>query len=309
MIVQNINSETQVIYTTNRVTDLPQVGEALKYNKKNGGFYKYVTVEHSTYFTPPKSTTSLPAIKLIAKGITTYVVDDTVEFNIDKSNVGNIIQLLSKFGEDYIIRYNNIDLNGPFRKNGSDSLINNESTIISIGSYGVNDNTNQIHNFIHRMRTDNGRMLDPVLRRFANTVFLFKGNKKLLTGYVNLSMYLNVIKYPSRGLFNMNLPDTKADYVINLTSNSSRVRLKVVDVINGKLVLNISLDGSIEAASQYKQQISPYVLITTAPVNLLNQKFPNFVVQYRKLPIFITPIIFNSSEILKQLRGGINLLK
>jgi hypothetical protein len=304
MIIQNIDSSNQVIFTTNPEADYRHIALALNYTKKDGELYKYVTKDITTYY-PKGSIYPLNAVKLVAKNVTTYIVPDEYDFHMRKNSLDELSKSLSRFGEKSIVQFGDIELNGPFTVRDG-MLITNSGKTISESESTATVSHKMISEFIHRMGTDNGKMLYPIIKRFLNTVFLFKGNKNLLTGYANLKHYLNMMRQPQPNFRQLNITSS-GDYSINYDSNSLS-RIKVVDVKDGIPIIklhsanNLVVNGSITNPD-------PYILITTKPIQMQNQKFPYTVVRFKGTPLFISPLIFNSRAVLDQLPGGINLLK
>lgn len=305
MIVQNINSHTQVIYTLNPEADYKKIAESLNYTRKDGMLYKNVIKDSSTYY-PNGSDRSLTAVKLISKEVTTYIVESEYTFQLTDSTFPDLINVFKRFGDTCIIKFNGIELSGPFSYRDGVIISNSGKTITSNTS--TNNVTHTlISQFIHHMGTDNGNMLHPIIQRFVTTMFLFKGNKHLLTGYANLKQYLHIMKQPMPK-FNSITQSEQSDYVINYDVTSLS-KAKVIDVKDGTPVIEIVTNNKLTQFDSSTSIPEPYILITTKPIQMQNQTFPYTVVRYKGTSLFISPLIFNSRKILEQLPGGINLLK
>lgn len=305
MIIQKISNDTQVIFTKNKASDFNRIVSELGYAKKDGGLYKYVEVNHSSQYRPSGSTTNIPATVVTAKNVKSYIIDNEFDFYFDTKNISNIITQFSHYGDGCIIRNNGVELMGPFKKVGTDVIGCSDSTTISVTS-ADNSNSSEVHKLIHRLKTDNGRLLDPILQRFSTMVFLFKGNKHLLTGYANLSLYLKTMKEPMPNFSNKT--NSNSTYSIEC-KDAGISRLSVIDVKNGAPIIDFKFNGSFISSEKTSGQPTPHVLITTKPIKLTSEQLPYFVVTHRKVPLFVTPIIFNSQKILEELKGGVNLLK
>lgn len=304
MIIQNIDSNTQVVFTGNPEADYRQIALVLNYTKKDGELYKYVTKDNTTYY-PKGSLYPLNAVKLVAKNVTTFIVPDEYDFQMRKGSFDELSKSLTRFGERSIVQFGDIELDGPFVFRDGILITHSGKTISETESTGTVPHK-MISEFIHRMGTDNGKMLYPIIKRFLNTVFLFKGNKNLLTGYANLKHYLNMMQQPQPNFKQLNVT-SNGDYSINYDSNSLS-RIKVVDVKDGIPVIKL-YSGNTLVPNGNMTSPDPYILITTKPIQMQNQKFPYTVVRFKGTPLFISPLIFNSRQVLDQLPGGINLLK
>jgi len=309
MIVQNIDSNTQVIFTDNAQSDYLSIATELGYTKKDGGLYKYVTAEFSQMYHPRGAQSSIPCVRLIAKGVETYIVKNSFDFVLNVDHIRNAIHGFEHFGSNYIPVVDSIEFKGPFNELSGNRIQDNIGKIISFAEQQVSDNSSMIHKVMHRLATDNGHMLAPIIKRYLNTIHLFKGNKNLLTGYAKLENYLRMIKQPTTGLIQDVDDGIDADYVVNFNNGSTQARVIVTGVRDGVPVIELKFNGSLNTHGKKVQKPEPYVLLTTKPINLGRERLPYNVVSYRGTPIFITPLIFNSTKILSELKGGINLLK
>lgn len=309
MIVQNIDSNTQIVFTDNIQSGYLSIANELGYTKKDGSLYKYVAVEFSQMYHPRGAQSSMPCIKLIAKGVETYIVSNSFDFILNADHIRNAITGFEHFGGNYIPVIDSIEFNGPFNELTGKRLQDKSGKTISFAEETVPDNSSVIHKVMHRLATDNGHMLAPIIKRYLNTIHLFKGNKNLLTGYAKLDNYLRMIKQPSIGVIQDVDDGIDADYVIAFQGGYSQARVVVVGVRDGVPVIELKFSGSLQSHSKKAQRPEPYVLLTTKPINLGREKMPYNVVSYRGTAIFVTPLIFNSSKILSELKGGINLLK
>lgn len=309
MIVQNIDSTTQVVFTDNPQSDYLMIASELGYTKKDGNLYKYVTTEFSQMFHPRGAQSSIPSVKLTAKGAETYIVKNSFDFVFNNEHIRNLVNAFGYFGNNYIPIMDSIEFRGPFSELGMDQIRDNSGKIISFAAQSSSDNSSIIHKVIHRLATDNGHMLAPIIKRYLNTIHLFKGNKNLLTGYAKLDNYLRMIKQPTKGLIPEIDNESDVDFSVSFNNGSTQARVEVVGVRDGVPVVELKFNGSLQSQGKVAQRPEPYVLLTTKPINFGRETLPYNVVSYRGTPIFITPLIFNSNKILKELKGGINLLK
>lgn len=308
MIVQNINNVTQVVFTREPSADYRNIARELNYTKNDGNLYKYVKVEYSQMYYVKGGNGSLPCVKFTAKGVETYIIQDSFDYLISNENPRNTINALKTFGDDYIVRISGVEFKGGMVEVNDTIRDVNGKTISFDGDVNATDFP-LIHRMIHRLSTDNGRMLAPITQRFLNTIHLFKGNKHMLTGYAKLDTYLRMLQIPSKGLFNKVDSEIDADYVLKLDNISSQARVNVIGVRDGNPVLELNMRGELQDATSITGTPDPYVLLTTKPIRLKNQKMPYTVISYKGTPVFVSPLIFNSSKILRDMKGGINLLK
>jgi hypothetical protein len=307
MIVQNIDSTTQVVFTREPSADYRNIARDLNYTKKDGNLYKYVQVEYSQVYYVKGGNGSVPCVKFSAKGINTYIISDSHDFTMSSENPHNVVNALKTFGENYILQIDGVEFKGAI-KEIKNTMRDDNGKVISFGDMGVSE-LPLVHKMIHRLSTDNGRMLAPILQRYLNTIHLFKGNKSLLTGYAKLESYLRMLQIPTKGLFNKIDSEIDADYVIKMDDRHSQARVNVIGVRNGISVLELKMHGFLQDTSTLTSTPNPYILMTTKPIKLKNQKMPYTVVSHRGIPVFISPLIFNSDKILREMKGGINLLK
>lgn len=307
MIVQQINNNTQVVFVREPSADYRNVARELKYTKTDGNIYKYVQIEYSQVYYVKGGSGSVPCVKFTAKGVNTYIIADSYEFSLAAEHPHNVVNALKRFGDDYILQINNVEFKGGMQEI-KDNMRDVDGKTIAFGDINVHDSS-LIHKMIHRLSTDNGRMLGPILQRYLNTIHLFKGNKHLLTGYAKLENYLRMLQISTKGLFNKIESEIDADYIIKMDDRNSQASIIVRGVRDGIPVLELKIRGSLQDANVASTIPNPYILMTTKPIKLKNQKMPYTVVSHRGTPVFISPLIFNSDKILREMKGGINLLK
>ena len=228
MIIQNIDNTTQVVFTREPSADYRNIARELNYTKKDGNLYKYVKVEYSHVYYVKGGSGSVPCVKFTAKGIDTYIIADSYDFTISSDNPRNVVNALKTFGEDYILQIDGIEFKGGM-KEIKDTMRDDNGKVISFGDMDVSESP-LVHKMIHRLSTDNGRMLAPILQRYLNTIHLFKGNKSLLTGYAKLESYLRMLQISTKGLFNKIDSEIDADYILKMDDRNSQARINVVGV-------------------------------------------------------------------------------
>src|SRR5574343_551741 len=206
MIVKNLDDSNQLIFTNNITADINSICSTLGYVKKNGDLYKGVNIISGNTYYPSNSDVSLQSTKISYKKVTSIVLDKKIELVTNVSNINKVIQALGRFGNDYVVNIKGTEFKGGLVLDVNGNINTNDGTKISINkSASSNSDITRMHNFIHKMSMDNGRMLYPVLKRFSNTIHLFKGNKSLLTGYIKLDDYLYIMKMPQSDIKNIHL--------------------------------------------------------------------------------------------------------
>jgi len=309
MLIYKISDNLKLVFTPNRTTNYNSVIQLLDYAGSNGALKKNIRVNFSAQYTPVGSNKSEIVTRLDNDNVTTYILDDTVSFYYNGNNIGDFIEKLSYFGNDTFLKFKNIAIGSNISKYKNNSIKNDEGKIITFKNFVSEGDLKGIHKFIYYMKMDNGRMIEPLIKRYVTTLLLFRGKQKFLTGYANLKDYLTFIKNPSKEMlagFTEAVMD--ADFVIEMASNPSEIRLQASEIIGGKLAVDLFVNGVVKDVNK-GEEATPYVLLNSKPIKLLNQKLPYFVVKHMKVPVFVSPLMFKSDKALVNLRGGINLLK
>ena len=304
MIVKNIDSENQLIFTGNKEGDLNTICSELGYLRKDGTYYKTLTIDRNYNYYPSNSDISISAIKLYYKNVTTIILDKFSECMINGNDISKLIKLLNRYGTNHSVKINGVTFDGPLNQSANDIITSDDKKITIGDTTNSNNDIRNMHNFIHKMSMDNGRMLYPILRRYTNTLHLFKGNKSLLTGYVKLSDYLYTLKMPITGIKKL-MGGSDSDY--NIMLNSNIVKIEITNITNGRIEYNVDFNGSL-TTNINTGKYDPYILFTTSPITLQNQKLPFQVVSMNGIKIFVSPLLFSNRDVLAKLKGGINLL-
>jgi len=307
MIIHKISDTEELVYTDNRTIDFNSVISELKYSSGGGSLNSDVTPSYAFSYTPEGYGKSVVTTKLERGGKKTYILDNTISFNF--SNVGNFLRELNYFGKKAVLNFKGNDFGGNFLTHKESSIRNSHGNIITFKKTTVKGNTKGIHNFIHRMKMDNGQMLIPIIKRYFNTILLLKSSKHRLTGYANLEDYLSFIRSPSKEIldgFSETLND--ADFSIEINPNAPEIKLKAQGVRDDTLMVELFANGDLKTADT-PDTSTPYIFLTTKPIKLLNQEFPYIISRQKNIPIFISPMLLTSKKMIENLKGGINLLK
>jgi len=305
MIVKNIDNNTQLVFTDNIIRDINSICVGLGYTKKDGELYKSVEITRDFNYYPPNSNGSVLSTKITYKKVNTIILNKKTELVVTDTNINKLVSTLNRYGSDYNVVIKGNSLKGGLSLDANNNIVSNDGTKISVNkSSNTGNEEKKMHNFIHNMSMDNGRMLYPVLKRFSNTVHLFKGNKSVLTGYVKLDDYLYIMKMPPAGIKSLTNA-SNCNYNINFNSHICEV--EITDVVDGKIKYILNFSGNMTSVNN-SEKFNPYILFTTSPISMQNQRMPFQTVNVNGLHVFITPLLFNNKETLAKLKGGINLL-
>jgi len=308
MIIHKISDTVDLIYTDDKSADFNSIITKLNYSSGGGNLKSNIAVSYSSPYSPPFYNKSITSTKLQKGSKVTYIVNNSITFHY--RDASSLINELNYFGKNTVLKFKGKSLGEDLSKYKANSIKNKSGTVITFKeSTYTNDDNKLNHRFMHYMKTDNGRMLIPVIKRYVNTLMLFKAKRHLLTGYINLDDYMDFIRKPSSGILDsFTEKDEDSDFVIKIGNNSPRVKLKASSVNEGNLVVNLLVDANIESNETEVKPI-PYIIFNTKPIKLINTTLPYFISRQNNMPIFITPVILKSSDMLTKLKGGINLLK
>jgi len=305
MLISNISNTLKLVFTGNRNNDFNAVMYKLKLAGPTGDVKKGVNVNHSSSYNSQGTSKSEVATKVDNGGKTIYILNDKISFYYH--GIDDFLSRLRYFGDKVLLKIKGNTFTGSFSSYKNNSIEDSDGKIITFkSSVSTEDDNTQIHKFIHRMKTDNGRMIDPLIKRYSNTLRMVKGKRQLLTGYANLYDYLTYAQNPSSDILN-SFSESFDSEGVTFNINNKGVELKASGESDGKMVVNLLMKGDFEKPEGEKQ--TPYVILNTKPIKLLNQQMPYFVSRQKYFPVFITTLFFKNDETLKNLKGGINLLK
>ena len=98
-----------------------------------------------------------------------------------------------------------------------------------------------------------------------------------------------------------------SDSEYNIMLNSNIVKIEITNITNGRIEYNVDFNGSL-TTNINTGKYDPYILFTSSPITLQNQKLPFQVVSMNGIKIFVSPLLFSNRDVLTKLKGGINLL-
>ena len=308
MIIQQIDSNYYT-YVSDRSSALKSVLDYFGLIGKNGAPFKYVQVQNNGNHFPKGGNVTLPATIILAKDKVIFILNDSYSFPVYRSNTNSLVNGLNHFGTPSIINFGKTPLSSPFNSRDARHLNSNNGKKISVGNF-LNDNMiNKSDEFVQKMRIDNGRMVLPIARKFHDMLHLMGGNRNKLTGYVDLNLYLRMIKQPSMVMNNMADDIDKSNYVLNIPDEQVQSVVKVSGVEGNVLSIDFKSSAELIPSSATILHPTPYLVFTLKPLSILNQRFPFFITSVKQYRIFVSVILLDESTPLDTIAGGINLLK
>jgi hypothetical protein len=176
---------------------------------------------------------------------------------------------------------------------------------IMLSSSQVRD-VEAINALLSRLDYDNGKMYQPLIRRYVNILAGLLDKSTLPIGYFNMENYLRIIQSQATTLFaSFSRPKTRP--TILLRSDGTPGYAKVVSA-NGPYV-NIELSKNIQVLDLAKENAyNPFVIISLRPFPIAQSSFPWKRVTFGNTAIFMSPIICNENKLMT-LTKSINLLE
>ena len=309
MVIYDVNDKLKIIYTPNKKTDFDKIFKILDINLESKSI-KNIEINQSGRFFPVGGTAALDSIEIkdTEKNSVTHIINDIAVFDYDMDNIPLILDKLKTFGNKYTININNRLFRGDFYRNTDTSIKNTSGQVIFFETDPGQKMTLRIHDFMHKMRMNNSRMIMPLIRKYADVITICRGKKHLLTGYANILNYLEFMKNPSRD-FIKSLAGEEGDCKVLFVRGRSRITLRVSGVLENSLMLDFLINNEPYVAGKMDTESPvPYILLNTKPIQLLNQKLIYFTAKYKNTTVFVIPLMLKSDDALKNLRGGFNLL-
>ncbi len=311
MIVQIKNDNTQYIYTPDASRDYLDVAKALGL-VSGAGLASYVT-------TSPMEFTNANGAKVKAvringySNLSYYVMNDSVKLdikhreNLTKDMFKTILDGLNFF-ENARIKLGEKVYLAPFRALNyatMNTITDAAGNHIMLSSSQVRD-VEAINVLLSRLDYDNGKMYEPLIRRYVNILAGLIDKSVLPIGYFNMENYLRIIQSQATTLF-ASFAKPKSKPTILLRSDGTPGYAKVVSA-QGPYV-NIQLSPNIQVLDLAKENAyNPYVIVSLKPFPIAQSSFPWKKVKYGNTAIFMSPIICNENK-LRTLTKSINLLE
>ncbi len=303
MIINQI-AETYYVYVSDRINMIKSVLTHFGLVSSTGDVFKFVQIQQNGNYFPKGGNVTLPATVVLAKDKVIFVLNDSYSFSAHKSNSSSLVAGLNHFGSQCLVDFGGININTPFVVKDTHHMSGGGKKII-IGNY-LKDNSKKADEFVQRIRTDSGRMIYPLTRKYHDLAHLMGNKRGKLTGYVDLNTYLKLMRQPSM-VVNSDIDD--CDYVFNIADEQSQCTVKVVGSDKGKLILSFSSRAKLISASTPALHPAPYLIFTLKPFSILNQKMPFFITPIKDYRIFVSVLVLDNTALLKSLSGGVNLLK
>lgn len=223
-------------------------------------------------------------------------------------DLNQLVSNLNSFSEESVVKVDGFSLRGPW-KAASSMIETSTGQKIAVIQNNPNEDTNSIHQTIHLLKKDNGRIINPLLGIFFKAATTVKSQRHSLFGYAHLGAYLKAFKSSAstRSLLPMQVPGN-AQYILSLKRIPCKMRLLVEAEENGHPILSLISEG---LTLRKKEGVSkePYVLLSTQPSTISGNKIPCFMVSYGKTPLFVSVLLFDGNNSLHQSKGGIDLLR
>ena len=211
-------------------------------------------------------------------------------------DANSLTPYLNSFGSDVILHIGNTTVRTPFHSNGT------EITDAGGVKYGLNIRTSSaplLQQFIHWMKTDNGRMINPIVGKFIPLLKLFTTDASQFTGYANMDTYLTGINQPS--IF----PKPKqGGWSMQQTGNIS---MRVTGKDGSAIHVGVNGISAVEINNSSKP--TPFILVTMKPVVVFKERLPFFVVKLSGVNLFVSVMVMENDSYLKGMKGGVDLLK
>lgn len=306
MIIQKDNTNFYV-WVNNKEAQLNNVLSEFKLLDSNTQPSKHIQIHRNGQYMPKGATTPLASITVLAKDKAIFIMNDMHRFSLLRNDARALASALNRFGVS-TVDINGKSIKGPFSAIDSRHL-KTGSKNIALGQFINNSIESKVDQFIHRMKTDNGKMLLPLTRKFTDMLHLLGKNRNRLSGYVDLNLYLRMLNQPTLNTESVIKDLNTADYLLNIPQEQTHAVISVagVDASGVKLVLkspSVLYDG-VESLPQK----NPYLMFTPKPLSLKDEQFPFFVLSYKGHRVFVTAMIMDNSSPFESLSGGVNLLK
>jgi len=307
MIIQQ-DASNYYVWVADRAAQLPSVMSEFKLLNKEKTPHKYVQIQSNGQYTPKGGVTPLPCTTILAKDKAIFVMNNSFNFSILRNDARPLSNALNRFGSASIVNIDDNNFKTPISVSDSKHLKSGIDKI-AIGQFINSTIENKVDQFIHRMKTDNGKMLLPLTRKFVDVSHIMGGNKSRLTGYADLNIYLRMLNQPTLNSEALIKDMANSNYLLNVPEEQVNAMVVVDGVENGNLKLHLKAPIKMYSDEKPLPQKFPFLLFTLKPITLKEQKFPFFVMPYKHNRLFVTAMILDSMKPLESLSGGLNLLK
>ena len=308
MVIQQHNNTTYCVWVSDRKAQLQSVMTHFKLLNNQNQPFKYVQVNMNDNFTPKGGISSLSAISILAKDKAIFVMDNSFTFHLQRTDIKPLANALNKFGGSHNLVIGDTMIKGPFHVTDATHLSSGGGKI-AIGQFIDNTIETKVDEFIHRMNTDNGRMLSPLAKKFSDIAHLMGGNRGRLTGYANLNVFLRMLNKPMLNTSSLVKDMANSPYLLHLPLGQMQAKVVVTGIEGSTLVITLISSAKLFSGNHQLPQKFPYLILTAKPFRLQDQQFPFFAMPFKQHRLFVTAIILDTDDPLKSLSGGLNLLK
>lgn len=301
-MIEIIKDGVIYIFCQDKNTHIQPILEKYSILKKDRTPYKSAVIDNNHMFYLDGTQYTCNSIKY--KNTHILIFNDVYDFEIDSiGKLGMIIKDFTPICDK--ISFGGFDFGGRFDK-VEDNLIKDDSGVF-IGVNSPKQNSDELSSFIFRMKKDNAQIISPLVKRFAKSAFVIR-DKRSIMGYAHLPTYFRILKHGFNEKFMYETDiDPRVDYLIDA---SSSYKGKLIMGEGGVLTIHFS-NGTkpYRKPINSKKSADPYLLISTQPININGNKLPFFTSIFEHKPIFISILLFSDNSILKNMKGGLDLLK
>ena len=260
----------------------------------NGTYNKLNRVEENYRYTIPGGKEIIGMTFVHRKGIRYIVTSDTIRMGGELTS--HALSWLTNTLPNIKLRINEAEVRTPIRADGN-NIVDGSGT-----NYGVNikdNSTAYLQKFMGWIKKDNGRMINPIIGKFFPMVKLFNADAEKFTGFANIDAYLTRVGHPS-------IFEGSGSGVLNIRKTGD-VFLKVTSVESGSI--SCELNGLKISDVTDVEKPTPYVLVSIKPVTVYGARLPFFTANYGGVPLFVSMLVMNDDRYLRDMRGGVDLLK
>lgn len=270
--------------------------------KKDGNPYKYVNIIKDKYLYI--NSKQIVCTNISFKDNNILLINDEASF---KFSVRNLIDKMEDIFPKHKLKINDKILNGPMTVLDNNSFKDVDNNIISVGV--KKENPNKMKDFIGKIQKDNGHIISPLLKLYYRVSVMVRDKRNLL-GYAHIPSYFKMLNMTYDNELDKMEVNSNSDYVINLPNINSSANLNVISSSEDIPILNLFIDG-VDLDRNNKNSNNkndPYILISSRPIEVGNEKLPFFVSTIGNFKFFSSILLFDSPDYLHRIKGGINLL-
>lgn len=285
---------TVIVFSPNILEDFKKKLDRAHGLNLNGSYNKLNRVEENYHYTITGGKEIVGMTFVHRKGIRYIVTSDTIRMGGELTS--HSLSWLVNTLPNVKVTINDSEIRTPIRADGN-NIVDGSGT-----HYGVNIKDNSaafLQKFMSWIKKDNGRMINPIIGKFFPMVKLFNADADKFTGFANIDAYLTRVGHPS-------IFEGSGTGVLNIRKTGD-VFLKVTAVSSG--TISCELNGLKISDVTDIEKPTPYVLVSIKPVTVYGTRLPFFTAKYAGVPLFVSMLVMNDDRYLRDMRGGVDLLK